>query len=221
VNMLEVAQLEEPQSVVLVPELFVDTEAMESVVRVLYPDGQDAPGTYAFDSELGTRLLYVGNDGHGTLELVPGWGDFRLGVSEQEDEHEQELWANDYRGWMITAVNEVEAGSVTHAFVDRAARLRVHRPTDHEERFAVRLSASDRGGWRRIDESPLSTEPVDWARLPHGNWLVERLDESGAVLDSLSIGIGRGTPAQLMGDGSLEPWIEDVAYVADLAPVED
>ncbi|MHC4894930.1 MAG: hypothetical protein ACYTFV_16620, partial [Planctomycetota bacterium] len=221
VNMLEVALLEEPQSVTLVPELFTDVESTPSVVRVLYPDGQDAPGTYAFDSDLGTGALYVGNDGHGTLELVPGWGDFRLAVSELEDEHERELWANDYRGWMITAVNRGEAGSVTHAFVDQAARLRVHRPIDHEERFAVRLSASDRGSWRRIDESPLSTEPVDWARLPHGNWLVERLDESGAVLDSLSIGIGRGTPAQLMGDGSLEPWIEDVAYVADLAPVED
>ena len=219
--MLEVAQLEEPQSVSLVPELFADTDAMKSVVRVLYPDGQDAPGTYAFHSELGARLLYVGNDGHGTLELVPGWGNFRLGVSELEDEHEQELWANDYRGWMITAVNRGEAGSVTHAFVDRAARLRVHRPADYEERFAVRLSASDRGSWRRIDESPLGTEPVDWARLPYGNWLVERLDESGAVLDSLSIGIGRATPAQLMGDGSLEPWTKDVAYVADLVSEED
>ena len=221
VDMLEVAQLEEPQSVSLVPELFADTDAMKSVVRVLYPDGQDAPGTYAFHSELGARLLYVGNDGHGTLELVPGWGNFRLGVSELEDEHEQELWANDYRGWMITAVNRGEAGSVTHAFVDRAARLRVHRPADYEERFAVRLSASDRGSWRRIDESPLGTEPVDWARLPYGNWLVERLDESGAVLDSLSIGIGRATPAQLMGDGSLEPWTKDVAYVADLVSEED
>lgn len=221
VNMLEIALLEEPHSVTLVPELFTDVESTPSVVRVLYPDGQDAPGTYAFDSDLGTGTLYVGNDGHGNLELVPGWGDFRLAVSELEDEHERELWANDYRGWMITAVSRGEAGAVTHAFVDQAARLRVHRPSDHEERFAVRLSASDRGSWRRIDESPLSTEPVDWARLPHGNWLVERLDESGAVLDSLSVGLGRGTPAQLMGDGSLEPWTKDVAYVADMAPEED
>jgi hypothetical protein len=216
VDLLELGGLEESIEVRQIPELFVDVEPNESVVRVLHPDGQDAPGVYAFDSKLGVGPLFVGSDGHGALELVPGWGDFLLGIGELEDEHDRELWAGDYRGWMTTAVQRGEAGSVTHAFVDRATRFRVHPPMDHEDRFAVRLSARHGETWRRIDETSPTAEPVDWARLPYGEWLVERLDENGAVLDSLVVALGRARPMQLAGDGELKPWEDDLALVAGI-----
>ena len=212
VGVAELALLEEPQHASLVPSKISDSDLKDSVVRVLYPDGQDAPGTYAFRSTLGAGALEVGNDGHGLIQLVPGWGYFRLGFTGSAPEQDGDLWASDYHGWMITALNEGEAGSVTHAFVDRGTRLRVHPPADYEGRFAVRLSVRDSDRWRLIDESSPGAAAVDWARLPYGKWLVERLDEEGGVLDSRLVRLGRGRPAELLGQGELQPWVEAVAH---------
>lgn len=214
VDLLEPLTSDESSELQLAPERYGEVAPDPTILRVQYPDGQNALGTYIVDSALGKADLYVGADGHGEVRLVPGWGFFDLRWHADEDPSTRDLWAANYRGWLNTASVRGEGGAIAHAFVDRAARLRVHGPDDHAGEFAVRLSVETQGSWRRIDESPLSLEPIDWARLPYGSWLVERLDRDGAVIDSTLVSLSRGIASQLMGDGESSTWSKDVSVLA-------